>query len=51
MDAMPLICPACGELVIAAPEMNRLVIPAHPDRIEPFETCTSRVVTFSDRAR
>lgn len=41
MEAMPIICPVCGELVIARPDIERctLVVPPHPDRVMPFEEC------------
>lgn len=44
-----MICPACGELVVARPEQEVLIIPAHPDRVMPFDQCSARVVTMSDR--
>jgi hypothetical protein len=45
MDAMniyweqPMICPQCGELVIADPEGSMVLLPTHPDRLFPFERC------------
>lgn len=40
MDATPIICPACGELVIAWPDGDSLlVIPIHLDRITPAVDC------------
>ncbi len=39
-----MICPACGELVIAFPgdTDNTLAVPAHPDRLTPFVECAVR---------
>ncbi len=41
MEPVPIICPACGELIIVRPETDGrvLVVPAHPDRITPFVDC------------
>lgn len=45
----PMICPTCGELVIADPEFSKIVLPVHPDLLFPFQECeASRVrVTLS----
>lgn len=46
-----MICPACGELVIAwlDPSERARLIPAHPDRITPFTDCTLAVVLDGTR--
>lgn len=53
MEAMPIICPTCGELVIACPGTERytLVVPRHPDRVMPFEECAAgaRAIKVSSR--
>lgn len=53
MYAMPMICPTCGELVVAWPDWfkNNLVVPAHPDRVFPFKQCRAgaRVLRAGDR--
>lgn len=43
MIAAPMICPACGELVVVWPESDghTLVIPAHPDRVTPIVDCVA----------
>lgn len=43
MNATPIICPACGELLIAWPDTDEttLVVPAHPDRVMPFVDCAA----------
>lgn len=43
MEAMPKICPACGELIIVWPQPDgqTMVAPVHPDRVFPFLTCSA----------
>jgi hypothetical protein len=43
MKATPMICPQCGELVVAWPDWFKttLVVPVHPDRVMPFEDCAA----------
>lgn len=42
MEAMPIICPECGELVIVMPGGSfTLVVPEHQDRVTPFEECVA----------
>lgn len=43
MIATPMICPACGELIIVWPQSDgcTLVIPAHPDLVTPFVSCAA----------
>lgn len=43
MNAAPIICPACGELIIVWPDLDghTLVIPMHPDRVTPFASCVA----------
>lgn len=38
-----MICPHCGELVVIWPDWfkNTMVVPAHPDRVMPFEECAA----------
>lgn len=40
MNATPLICPHCGELVIAWTAGTTIIIPVHTDRIMPVARCT-----------
>jgi len=51
MEAAPSICPACGELIIVWPDSvgRTLVIPAHPDLVDPDQSCvaTAEQVTQS----
>jgi hypothetical protein len=45
MEQTPLICPVCGELVIARPDLwNTLIIPPHPDRVMPQQCPASALV-------
>lgn len=43
MEAAPIICPACGELIIvrSTPDGRAMVIPVHPDRVTPTATCVA----------
>lgn len=48
----PMLCPRCGELVIADPEGPMVVLPTHPDRLFPSEQCeASRVYVTVDYIR
>jgi hypothetical protein len=44
MNAFPFICPACGELVIAYASGRDTVMPPHPDRTFPENTCPTILV-------
>lgn len=45
-----MICPACGELVIAWLVDDQLrLLPTHPDRIEPDDDCTASLVTYGNQ--
>lgn len=45
MNRTPLICPHCGELVLAwIADARTLVVPAHPDRVMPSEECGVHVL-------
>lgn len=49
MDKAPVICPACGELIIVLLCDNHTVaVPAHPDRVIPSATCAARVQAASN---
>jgi hypothetical protein len=42
MEITPMICWHCGELVLAGlTAEHTLVVPAHPDRVMPFEECVA----------
>lgn len=54
MEATPVICPACGELIIAWPEHDghSMVLPIHPDRVTPFVDCVlSAAAVNSEKTR
>lgn len=45
MERAPIICPACGELVIVWQcDQRTQVVPMHPDRISPFSDCIAAVL-------
>jgi len=43
MNAMPIVCPTCGEWLIASrlPGEDVLVLPAHADRVFPANACAA----------
>lgn len=48
-----MICPACGELVVAWPDTwrNTLAVPEHPDRVMPFEECAAGALVIDGSSR
>ena len=50
MDAMPMTCPTCGELIIVWPgsDGHTLVIPNHLDRVNPFAECLASARLLQD---
>jgi hypothetical protein len=49
MDKAPVICPACGELIIVLRyDEHTLAVPTHPDRVMPSATCVARVSATYD---
>lgn len=52
MNATPMICPRCGELLIVRPEVTgRTNVPAHEDLVQPGTVCAYRYSPHLDRAR
>ncbi len=45
-----MICPECGELIIALPGdyAHTLVVPIHPDRISPFADCVASALAMHE---
>lgn len=50
MEARPITCPECGELIIALPgdSTPTLVVPVHPDRVTPFVDCVASARAMLD---
>lgn len=50
MDAMPTLCPTCGELIVVrpCPDSRALIIPRHPDRVTPFVECLASARQLQD---
>lgn len=50
MNQTPIICPHCGELVLAwVTYPSLLIVPEHPDRITPIEDCLAGSTTLTAR--
>lgn len=47
MEKTPVICPECGEFVLAwRTGQHTLVVPLHPDRVTPWAECGARAVAM-----